>query len=85
MVVWVVFWVAGDSGSPHKSSYTQFHPVLRKSQTKSLISRSAETVELPTDYTSLFLYFCFSLSNHKQGTIDSWSGKTHGVASPIQV
>ena len=30
MVVWVVFWVGGDSGSPHKSSYTQFYPVLRQ-------------------------------------------------------
>ena len=31
VVVWVVFWVGGDLGSPHKSSHSQFHPVLRKS------------------------------------------------------
>ena len=62
MVVWVVFWVGGDSGSPHKSSYTQFYPVLRKSQTKLLISRSAETewsylrITPPFSCTSLFLF-----------------------------
>lgn len=75
----------GDSECPHTNPcYSQISIHSQEKSDQVTYSRSAK-IELSylSDYASLLPGLLFFLSSHKQGEIDSWNGKTHGVVSQI--